>query len=74
MEKSSVKLAFILGISFNSNETCRLPAIDSASTLVFCVVVKLLQLIWSLGNRRWIYGFPIFKWISVTWIKDRVPG
>ena len=21
-----------------------------------------------------IYGYPIFKWVALTWFKDRVPG
>ena len=50
---------------------CMSPWLPLLGLLVWCpkLWVKSLQIIWKSGTRRWIYGYPIFKWVAVTWHK-----
>ena len=55
------------------NDASHLAAITGDTILVPYHVVKSLQLIWDWAPVDEIYGCPIFKWVSVTWLLRQDP-
>ena len=57
---------------WDNDEACYPVTIAGAIFLVLCDVVNFDSKLGAPAEK--IYGYPIFKWVTATWFKDRIPG